>query len=63
MLYFPSQIFSLKFFFFEICFLKFSTFLQITWGFAMFHNTNDDQLIQGQNIKILKIYLNQIFSK
>jgi len=29
----------------------------------VFHNTNDDQLIQGQNINILKIDLNEIFSK
>jgi len=59
MLYFPSQIFA----FWKKNFLKFSTFLQITWGFAVFHNTNDDQLIQGQNINILKIDLNEIFSK
>jgi len=32
-------------------------------GFAMLHDTNDDQLTQGQNINILKKYLNKIFNR
>jgi len=29
----------------------------------MLHDTNDDQLTQGQNINILKTYLNKIFNR
>ncbi len=46
-----------KFVFLKKTVSKISTF---NLGFAMLHNTSDDQLIRGQNIKILRIYLNKI---
>jgi hypothetical protein len=56
-------IFLHNFVFWKNHFLKFSRFLQITWALQCFINTSDDQLTQGQNINILRIYLNKIFNR
>jgi hypothetical protein len=34
----------------------------VLMGFVSLHSTSDDKLIKGQNINMLKIYLNKLFS-